>query len=254
MARQPRKKSNTGIHHIMLRGIDKRNIFLDDGDRRKFINNLLKAKERSDFKLYAYCILNNHVHLLIKEGSEPIGESMKRITIGYVSWHNGKYMRTGHLFENRFKSQPIEKEDEFFRVLRYIHQNPLKAGIVSRLEDYQWCSYRQYLNLYNGFNYFIDTDLVTSYFQTIESFKSYTNTKNDDEYLVYKPVLRYTDDKLRNEILSKYIIDEIVNLPTKERNVILKKIYNEFGVSIVQLSRVIGVGRGIVQRAVKPEK
>lgn len=177
MARQARKKSETGIYHIMLRGIDKRNIFLDDEDKRKFINSIIKAKKRGNFTLYAYCILNNHVHLLIKEESESIGESVKRITVGYIAWHNDKYKRTGHLFENRFKSEPVETDISFFRVLRYIHQNPLKAGIVKKLKDYHWSSYRQYINKYNGFNSFIDTELTLSYFRSFKAFKSYNMEK-----------------------------------------------------------------------------
>ena len=254
MSRKARRKSKTGIYHIMLRGIDKRNIFLDDEDKRKFINNVMKAKERGNFTLYAYCIMNNHVHLLIKEESEPIGKSVKRISIGYIAWHNSKYKRTGHLFEDRFKSEPIETQNSFFRVLRYIHQNPLKAGIVNHVKDYQWSSYRQYINKYNGFNSFIDAELIQSYFRDFEAFKSYNIEKNDDEFLGYNPTRKYNDEKLRRDILDKYEIDKIVNLPPKERNLIIKNIYHEFGVTIVQLSRVMGVGRGIVQRAVKPEK
>ena len=92
MARQARKRSITGIYHIMLRGIDKRNIFLDDKDKMIFLQKLLKAKESANFNLYGYCLMDNHLHLLIHE-SEEIGISIKRITVGYAIWHNNKYGR-----------------------------------------------------------------------------------------------------------------------------------------------------------------
>ena len=89
MPREAREKSKTGIYHVLLRGIDKRDLFLDDDDRRKFVRNLEQAKEKGGLDVYGYCLMDNHIHLLVKEGEE-IGESIKRITVGYVGWHNQK--------------------------------------------------------------------------------------------------------------------------------------------------------------------
>ncbi|MDF2548906.1 MAG: transposase [Anaerosolibacter sp.] len=100
MARIARVRSKTGIYHIMLRGIDKRNTFLDDEDRMKFIEKLLKAERTAGFKLYGYCLMNNHVHLLIGE-QEEIGISIEYITVGCVQWHNNKHEKTGYLFQSR---------------------------------------------------------------------------------------------------------------------------------------------------------
>lgn len=97
----------------MLRGIDKREIFLDDKDKEMFLSYLSEAKEKSSCLIYGYCQMNNRVHILIQEGSELIGESVKRITVGYVQWHNYKYSRTGHLFQNRYKSKVVEDDGYF---------------------------------------------------------------------------------------------------------------------------------------------
>ena len=140
MARQSREKSETGIYHVMIRGIDKRNIFLDKEDKIKFLEKLIQAKEAAKFKLYAYCLMDNHVHLLIQE-SEEIGTSIKRLTVGYVQWHNNKYARTGHLFQNRYMSEVVETEEYLISVLRYIHQNPVKAKMVKNCTNYLWSSY-----------------------------------------------------------------------------------------------------------------
>ena len=144
MARQARKKSQSGIYHVMLRGINKQVIFYDEQDSVMFIKALQAAKQVSDFELYAYCIMNNHVHLLIKENEEALGTVMKRISCKFVYWYNLKYERVGHLFQDRYRSEPVEDDAYFLSVLRYIHQNPVKAGIVSQCKEYDFSSYNWY--------------------------------------------------------------------------------------------------------------
>lgn len=142
MTRQARKKSITGIYHVILKGIDGRNLFMDDSDWLIFMEKLNKAREAGEFHLHVYCLMDNHVHLLIKEG-EALGRSIKRMTVGYVQLHNNKYERSGHLFQNRFKSEAVEDDRYLMTVIRYSHQNPLKAEMVTRLEDYPWSSYQK---------------------------------------------------------------------------------------------------------------
>lgn len=142
MARQEWVKSTTGIDPVVLKGLDGRNIFLDDSDRSLFMDKLTKARETGGFQLYGYCLMDNHVHLLIKEGEE-LGTSIERITVGYVQLHYNKYGRTGHLVQNRFSSEAVEDDQYLMMVLRYIHRNPLKAEMVSRLKGYPWSSYQK---------------------------------------------------------------------------------------------------------------
>ena len=89
--------------------------------------------------------MGNHIHLLIKEGTEPLEQIFKRICGRFVYWYNIKYCRVGHLFQDRFKSEPVDSESYFFTVIRYIHQNPVKAGLYNRVEDYAYSSYMEYL-------------------------------------------------------------------------------------------------------------
>ena len=132
MPRQARRKSESGIYHILLRGINRQQIFEDIEDFEKFLEVLKDCKAISDYKLFAYCLMSNHVHLLIKEEKEPIEQIMKRIATRFVYWYNIKYQRVGHLFQDRFKSEPVENDAYFMTVIRYIHQNPLKAGFHRR--------------------------------------------------------------------------------------------------------------------------
>ncbi len=149
MPRQPRKKSNTGIYHVMLKGIDDRNIFLHEGDRKKFLFQMFQAKGKGGFSLLAYCLMDNHAHLLLEE-NEELGTTMKRITVGYVLWHNHLYGRSGHLFQNRYLSEVVESDEYFVTVARYIHQNPVTAGLVKKAATYPWSSYKQYIDAYTG--------------------------------------------------------------------------------------------------------
>ena len=105
MPRQARKKSSSGIYHIMLRGINQQQIFEDSEDYNKFLQVLKDSKAISEFKIFAYCLMGNHIHLLIQEQKEPIEQIMKRIATRFVYWYNIKYQRVGHLFQDRFKSE-----------------------------------------------------------------------------------------------------------------------------------------------------
>lgn len=253
MARQARKRSETGIYHIMLRGIDKRDIFMDDADRIKFIEKLLKARETADFKLYGYCLMDNHVHILIGE-TEEIGTSIKRITVGYVQWHNYKYARTGHLFQNRYASEPVETESYLVNVLRYIHQNPVKAKIIKHLSDYLWSSYNQYISVYQDQNSHVDAQLIKEYFKKQEHFEEYMNAPNKDECLDYEPLRKYTDSMLLNILQKEMHVCNLKEMPANERNKIIKDIYHEKGISIRQLGRVLELGKTIIEKAVRQDE
>ena len=145
MPRTPRLKSQSGIYHIMLRGINQQIIFEDDEDYIKFIDTLKSYKAISGYEVFAYCLMSNHVHILLKVGKEDLDVIMKRIAGSYVYWYNWKYYRKGHLFQDRFKSEPIDDNEYFFTVLRYIHRNPLKAGITEKIDEYKYCSYNEYI-------------------------------------------------------------------------------------------------------------
>ena len=146
MPRKARKKSESGIYHIILRGQNRQMIFKDDEDKEKFLQTLEECKRKSGFKLYGYCLMGNHIHLLLHELKDETGMIMRRIGAGYVYWYNWKYRRCGHLFQDRYKSEAVETDEYFMTVLRYIHRNPVKAGLVKRMSDYKWSSYNEYIS------------------------------------------------------------------------------------------------------------
>ena len=143
MPRIERKQSKTGIYHVMIRGINKQLLFEDEEDYTKMLSILAEVKAVSDCKIYAYCLMGNHAHFLIKEGREPLSHIFKRLGSRYVYWFNQKYERSGHLYQDRFRSEPIESDEYFAMVLLYIYQNPVKAGLCKHPKDYKWSSRNQ---------------------------------------------------------------------------------------------------------------
>ena len=145
MARKAREKSEANLYHVMLRGVNRQQIFLDEEDNRHFLKVLRQCREISGFRLLAYCLMGNHVHLLLQTGAEPLEQVMKRIGTRYALWYNSKYERVGHLFQDRYRSEAVKDEAYFLTALRYILNNPVKAGICAKATDYPLSSAGDYL-------------------------------------------------------------------------------------------------------------
>ena len=130
----------------MLRDNNKQIIFLNAADYTKFLTILRECRCKDGFELYAYCLMPNHIHLLLKTIDIPPGEVMRRIGSRFATWYNIRHERVGHLFQDRYKSEPVNDESYFCTVLRYIHLNPIKAGLCTDPEDYPYSSYAQYID------------------------------------------------------------------------------------------------------------
>jgi len=141
MPRQPRLDVPGALHHIMVRGNNKANIFIDDQDRNKFLQRLGENIVEAKCSVYAWVLMSNHVHILFKSGKKGISAVMRKILTWYAVYYNRRYKRSGHLFENRYKSILCEEDRYLLALIRYIHLNPMRAGIVQTLEDldrYPW--------------------------------------------------------------------------------------------------------------------
>ena len=247
MPRAPRLKSQSGIYHIMLRGINQQVIFEDDEDYRKFIETLKEYKAVSGYKVFAYCLMSNHIHILIKVGKEDLDVIMKRIAGSYVYWYNWKYYRKGHLFQDRFKSEPVEDDEYFLTVLRYIHQNPVKAGIVEKLDEYEYSSYNEYME---NNDTFIDINFVYEIIDK-EAFEKYNAEENEDKCIeIDDLVFRISDVDAQKEIKKVSGCEnatEFQVLEQAKRDKYVKKLKDR-GLSIRQISRLTGVSFAIVRK------
>ncbi len=141
MAYGPRLDAPGVLHHVMARGIERRDLFQDDVDRREFLLRLEAALRRTGASVYAWALIPNHVHLLVRSGWAGVGRMMQGLLGGYARRFNRRHQRSGHLLQNRFKSLLVEEEPYLLELVRYIHLNPVRAGLVDaggELDRYPW--------------------------------------------------------------------------------------------------------------------
>lgn len=145
MPRQPRQRADTNTYHVLFRGVNRDAIFIEREDFARFLHVLAIVKQVSECQILAYCLMPNHVHLVLVCGVESIGATMKRLGIRYAGWFNRKYGRVGHVFQDRFKSLPVDEDSYLVQLVRYVWLNPVSAGMVSDPADYEWnsCAPRQ---------------------------------------------------------------------------------------------------------------
>ena len=252
MARQARILSETGMYHIMFRGLNKHSIFSEDRDYTKFIEILTSVKDDSNLQIYAYCLMPNHVHLFVREAQKgDISNIMKRLLSHYAGWYNYKYERSGHLFSNRYKSIPVEDDSYFLTLSRYIHKNPVKANLSENMQRYKYSSYSDYVNNSGGIT---DIDFLLDMLdidraKAVKQFVQFSNSECDGED--FEDSLRLKDIAARVKIIQitggikPY---EIRNLPKDKRHSILKKIMQEANIEKATLARLIGIPRSVLYR------
>ena len=166
-------------YHITARGNHRNDIFKDEED---FVYYLSLIKETVDYYIYdkyhiiSYCLMDNHVHILIKIGEKPLGQFIGRINSKYAKYYNKKYNYIGHLFQDRYFSEIIESDAQMLETSRYIHLNPVRAKMVEKPENYEWSSYSMYIG--NGKENFICSNRILSYFKNKnrELYKKYVES------------------------------------------------------------------------------
>ncbi len=262
MSRLSRKPSSTGIHHVMMRGINHQEIFHDEEDYFQFINTLAKMQVRYDdegnpcgtnYSLYAYCLMSNHVHLLIREHEDYLGMAIKRISSSYVFYFNRKYSRDGHLFKERFRSEPVNDMAYFTVLLRYIHQNPVKAGLTSDVNAYVYSSWGEYTGQVDPAFCVCNTTSILHRmpFHELEAFIQEPLPDDvaclDNE--LEKPKLRLSDDQVWQHIAELASVNTAAGFQQIEKNQ-QREILSELkrrGASVRQLERLTGISRGVIQ-------
>ena len=245
MSRHSRIASESGIYHIIIRGIGKQILFEDDTDRLYFLKALKKYKDEESIRIFAYCLMENHVHLLIKCEDNSPGLFMKKLEGSYVFYYNHKYERTGTLFQDRFKSEAVEDEKYLATVLRYILRNPEKAGIC-RTSEYKWSSYAEYA----GVSDISDTNPPLDFFEDRKALLDFINRQNDDicPDLTPPPPGESRAKQIIREQLHSESGTVLQSFGKKERDAALRKL-KDSGLSVRQIERLCGINRGIIQRA-----
>lgn len=241
MPRRARRLSETRIYHIVFRGLNKQDIFYDDRDYEKLLFRLEELKKELGFKIYAYCLMTNHVHILLKEKEYgDISTIMKRLLVSYVQYFNKKHERIGRLINDRYLSKEVKDDSYILNLIRYIHQNPVKIGLGI---NYKWSSYNSYFN--NKEN-LVDTE----FFYSMMSREQFEKFNNVIETIDFEPSNRtvLSDNEVIEEILEKYKINpkQVAFMEKKERNKTLAMLRERY--SIKQISKITGISRGIVSK------
>ena len=237
----------------MLRGINRQNIFEDDRDRLYFMTVLKECKAISGFRLHAFVLMTNHIHLLIEPADEPIDRVFRRIGTRYAVWYNRRYQRAGHLFQDRFRSENVETDQYFMTVLRYILQNPMKAGMESRPGSYRWSSYLAYMQ---GGGSVTDTQYALDLFGGRDTLAEYLGQENDDSVMDENSCDWRLRDDLAKEIMERITgcstVADFQRFDSSDQKQYVRRMYQE-RLSMGQISRLTGMSKATVCRRVKDE-
>ena len=225
MPRFPRSYIKTSYFHVITQGINKSFIFDDASDIKYYISLMYKLKEEFQLKIMSYCIMNNHTHMLLEvEEIKEMSKYMQKLNSKYAKYYNKKYNRVGYVFRDRYKAEGIYSEKHLYNCIKYIYENPVKAGICKEAKNYPYSNYKKYLKVFDDDYVFIDID--------------------EDKNSVY------------NEAINKYLKENNLNLDKLKEDkhklrrliIILK---NEYKMSLRKISESIGIARETIRMLYK---
>lgn len=194
MTNKKREWYEGATYHITARGHHRNDIFRDEEDFQIYLTILEEALlyfNSYNYEVLSYCLMDNHVHLILKTGVEPPGRFISRVHSIYARHFNKKYNYLGTLFQKRFDDEIIEDDTYMLETSRYIHLNPVKARMVKTPDEYKWCSYLTYVGLKK--EKFINSEVILNYFQYERRFKLYKE-------FVYKRLKELREELLKEEI------------------------------------------------------
>lgn len=253
MPRKPRIFSSTGIYHIILRSINQHIIFEEDADYQKLLYILSDCKEKYDIDIYAYCLMDNHIHLLIHSPEDQLASFFQSLGTRFVRWYNTKYSRSGHLFQDRYFSIPVTGDQQYLSTLTYIHNNPVKSSLCRFPSEYRWSSYNAFFGQKNplvdiAFSFAMagSKDLLLQYFSV--------NASTFDEAqirLAFEKNKQFMPDNtaliIFKEVTNLSSTSEVVNLPKRLRNSYIG-ILRETGLTKKQVARLMDISISTVKR------
>jgi putative transposase len=203
MPRKPRIEFSDAFYHVIVRGNQKQRVFKDAADFQKYLLTLTVYKNRTGCRIYAHVLMNNHLHLLIETQDIPLSKVMQGVNQTYTMYFNRRYRTVGHLFQGRYKAIVCDREAYLLGLLKYIHQNPLRAKIVDRLDQYPWSSHHAYTGKNNPLG-LVDTDQVNQVLRMFSESKARSRTKyrqfmSEEETLNKAAVYATVDQRLQGD-------------------------------------------------------
>ena len=256
MPRKSRQESRSGYYHVMIRGINKEKIFQNEQDKGKFMKIVRNKNGDGGVLIIAYCLMDNHFHLVAKGEIRALSNLMKKINIAYASYYNKNRERVGHVFQDRFRSEAVETDEYLYGLVRYVHNNPVKAGIVMSPEDWLWSSCKEYLK-----ESFIISDKEAADIKAMFGGKRnfLKNHRKDDEY-VFLDMEKDMDENrmliakgiLNREIESKRLVN--IQALKKDKNAFretLAAIAVKTGMSRADMSKLLSTSESTVNRELR---
>lgn len=243
--RASRRVSETGYYHVILRGDGRQRIFEDDADRRAFLELLERQVVTRGVDVIAWCLMDNHVHLVLCDGERQLSEAIGALAMRYAQRFNARSGHVGHVFQERFKSIPIESESYLLEAVRYVHNNPHKAGICEAC-DYPWSSYGEYV----GSPSLTNTDIVLDLLGGKGGFEEFCRSTSSVFYR-FEGGGRVPDDEMGDvalNVLGRVSPHELKTLPRGERNELLAALRTA-RLSVRQIERLTGIGGKTITRA-----
>ena len=248
MPRIARKDLNTQFLHVMVQGVNKEYIFNNEKNIEEYLKIINKNKILYNFTIIAYCIMNNHAHFLIyTEDIEKFGKGMQKTNLLYAQMYNKEQNRVGVLFRNRYQTEPIYNIKYLINCIKYIHNNPVKAKMVSKCEDYKYSSYNDYIHN----NKITKSEIVEKIFGKKCNFEKLFKETYEKRFID-------VDD---NDNIEKYIINGIREYKKEKKESIaeifsnrelLKKIisylYNECGIKYIEIRNYFEISRGTMDK------
>ena len=215
MPRFPRNYLNTSYFHVITQGINKSYIFEKSEDIKYYIKAMYSLTKEQKVKIISYCIMNNHAHILLQtDNLIELSKYMQRLNIRYGKYYNKKYQRVGYVFRDRFKSEGIYSEEHLYNCIKYIYNNPVKAGICNKAEEYQYSNYK-HINKETNRNYiFMEIDETTE--------EIYNN--------IIKCFLRENHIELNGLKKDNLLLNELI-VKLKKHNISLRKIAKETNIN-----------------------
>lgn len=249
MPRIPRNNMETSFFHIIVQGIEKRYIFNEREDIEKYID-LLKDKNEENL-IIAYCMMNNHAHTLIKvENNIHMERWMQKVNTAFARYYNKKYDRVGYVFKNRYKSQPIKSIEHLYTCVKYIHENPVKAGICNSPGEYKYSSFVDFYNSNVG-------EIYSTLDRILNSGGKYENTEemiSKDDFVF----MEYNQDKNKicNEIVEKFkknfnVENETLKSDKELLSKLIEHLKKDYEISYRTMENVIGLNREYLRRLIK---
>ncbi len=231
MGRKPRIEYHGAVYHVIKRGNNREYIF-EGEEQKEFLLGLIKEyKRRMNFELYGFILMDNHYHMIIKTTGAPLQDIMHRINYKYSKYYNYVNSRTGHVFENRYKGILVKEDKYLLSLLRYVHQNPVRARLCDRVSDYQWSSDLYYRKNISG--EIVDIDFIFDIFskdrlKAIKAYRKFMDADEMEEADVFEEVSFIGEDKdthmdkITEKVQRKSLddsLDEILHEVTKDKSI-----------------------------------